>query len=61
MSENINKLIGRRASGAEIKNQAIADGMVTMKQDGLLKVLEGQTTIDEVLRVTSTEVSKGGL
>lgn len=61
LSESINKLIAKRASGTDIKNQAIAEGMLTMKQDGLLKVFDGTTTIDEVLRVTSAEISKGGV
>jgi type II secretory ATPase GspE/PulE/Tfp pilus assembly ATPase PilB-like protein len=54
MSEGVSKLIVERASGAQIKRQAITEGMLTMSQDGLLKVLQGVTSIDEVLRVTST-------
>jgi len=34
-----------------IANQSIAEGMITMKQDGFLKVVEGTTTVEEVLRV----------
>lgn len=51
VSEKIMKLILQRASTAEIEKQSIEDGMITMKQDGYLKVLEGITTLEEVLRV----------
>ncbi|MFC1656702.1 type II/IV secretion system protein [Patescibacteria group bacterium] len=53
LSENIGRLIAKRAPGSEIKKQAIEEGMLTMIQDGLIKSLKGLTTIDEVLRVTS--------
>lgn len=51
ITEKIGRLILERASDAEIQRQGIADGMILMKQDGYLKVLEGITTIEEVLRV----------
>lgn len=51
VSEKIMKLILQRASTTEIEKQSIEDGMITMKQDGYLKVLEGITTLEEVLRV----------
>ena len=35
----------------EIETQAVSEGMITMKQDGYLKALEGVTSIEEVLRV----------
>jgi type II secretory ATPase GspE/PulE/Tfp pilus assembly ATPase PilB-like protein len=35
-----------------LKQTAVEEGMLTMKQDGLIKALEGITTIEEVLRVT---------
>jgi type IV pilus assembly protein PilB len=34
-----------------IEKQAVADGMVTMPQDGILKVLAGLTTLEEIYRV----------
>lgn len=55
MSEKIEGLAIDRRPASEIKAAAIADGMITMKQDGLVKALRGQTTISEVLRVTLTE------
>ncbi len=51
VSDIIGKLIMKRAAMNEIEAQVIKDGMVTMKQDGYLKSLEGITTIEEVLRV----------
>ncbi|MCS7092449.1 MAG: ATPase, T2SS/T4P/T4SS family [Patescibacteria group bacterium] len=51
VSEKISRLILERASSGEIEKQAREEGMVTMKQDGYLKVLEGITTVEEVLRV----------
>lgn len=47
----ISKLILSRAPMAEIEKLAVSEGMITMKQDGYLKALEGITTLEEVLRV----------
>ncbi len=51
VSEKIGRLIMERASDSDIQRQGISEGMVLMKQDGFLKVLEGITTVEEVLRV----------
>ena len=51
VSGSIAKLILEHASSSEIEEAAVNAGMVTMKQDGYLKVLEGTTTMEEVLRV----------
>lgn len=48
----IQKLIMSNATSAQIQEQAIKDGMITMQSDGLIKALRGNTTIEEVLRVT---------
>ncbi|MFA6081889.1 MAG: ATPase, T2SS/T4P/T4SS family [Patescibacteria group bacterium] len=53
MSEKVEQLAIEKASAASIQAQAIKEGMITMKQDGLLKALIGMTTVDEVLRETS--------
>jgi len=58
MTEKIEELAVRKAPASEIKKQAIQDGMMTMTQDGLLKALKGITTIDEVMRVTTTEIKE---
>ncbi len=51
VTEKIAKLILERADAATIERQAMEDGMIIMKQDGYLKVLEGITTLEEVIRV----------
>ncbi len=51
VSGKIAHLILQRASSQDIEKQAIEEGMITMKQDGYLKVVEGITSIEEVLRV----------
>ncbi|MCR4324108.1 MAG: ATPase, T2SS/T4P/T4SS family [Candidatus Curtissbacteria bacterium] len=50
-SEKIATLILTRQPSQAIETQAISEGMITMKQDGYLKVIEGISTIEEVLRV----------
>ena len=53
-SDSIQKLIVSNATSEVINQQAINEGMVTMQLDGLIKALRGQTTIEEILRVTAT-------
>jgi type II secretory ATPase GspE/PulE/Tfp pilus assembly ATPase PilB-like protein len=55
VSEKIQELILRRATSSEIQGQAEKEGMVTMRQDGYLKALDGMTTIAEVNRVASAD------
>lgn len=50
-SERITRLILERTDEVTIEKQAVSEGMITMKQDGFLKVLQGETTVEEVLRV----------
>ncbi len=54
VSAKIGKLIMERSAASSIETQAVADGMILMKQDGYIKALEGVTTLDEVLRVAQT-------
>ena len=51
VSERISRLILERKDEKTIVDEAVSEGMITMRQDGYLKVLRGQTTIEEVLRV----------
>jgi type IV pilus assembly protein PilB len=53
ISDTIQELILKRATSSDIQAQAQAEGMITMRQDGYLKALAGQTTIKEVNRVAS--------
>lgn len=52
VSTEIGSLITAKATANEIQKTAIAKGMTTMQEDGLMKALQGLTTIEEVLRVT---------
>lgn len=49
---SIQKLIVANTTSEDIEEQAIKEGMVTMQLDGFVKALRGQTTIEEILRVT---------
>ncbi len=52
-SNDIQKLIVTGSTSDDIQNQAIKEGMISMQVDGFIKALRGQTTIEEILRVTS--------
>lgn len=49
MSPEMEKLVVSHATTTDIQNEAIRQGMITMRQDGFLKSLEGTTTIEEVI------------
>lgn len=51
-SDAVQKLIMTRATSDQIQEQTIKEGMITMQIDGLIKALRGETTIEEVLRVS---------
>ena len=53
VTAEIQDLIIQRATSAEIQRKAVEQGMITMRQDGYLKALQGITTLEEVNRVTS--------
>ena len=55
VTEGVRALILRRASGGEIRRQTVKEGMNTLRDDGWRHVLQGHTTVDEVLRVTKDE------
>jgi general secretion pathway protein E len=55
MSREMKTLILKTSDANEIKRMAIEGGMVTLRQDGAMKVLEGVTTIEEVYRVCQEE------
>jgi type IV pilus assembly protein PilB len=52
LSDKIKNLILERQSIEKLREQAQSEGMISMKQDGFLKVIRGVTTIEEVIRVT---------
>ncbi|MEX0888098.1 MAG: GspE/PulE family protein, partial [Patescibacteria group bacterium] len=51
MSDTISRLVLERRPTSEVEVQAVKEGMITLVQDGFMKVLEGITTVEEVLRV----------
>ena len=51
-SPGVQQLIVANGTSESIEKIAIQEGMVTMQTDGLVKALRGQTTIEEILRVT---------
>jgi type IV pilus assembly protein PilB len=53
VTEEVQQLIVKHATSSQIQRMATAQGMVTMHQDGYLKALNGQTTLEEVNRVAS--------
>lgn len=55
VSEAIQDLILKRSTSSDIQAQAEAEGMITMRQDGYLKALSGQTTVQEINRVASAD------
>jgi type IV pilus assembly protein PilB len=55
VTEAIRELILMGASGSEIKNQAITQGMKTLRQSGLSKVLDGTISVAEILRTTMAD------
>jgi len=52
MTDSIRRLVMQQATSGEIHEMAVQQGMRTMYQDGLIKCLQGITTLEEVLRVT---------
>jgi len=52
VTEALRDMILKNAATADIREQAQKDGMKTLRQAGLLKVIEGTTTVEEILRVT---------
>jgi type IV pilus assembly protein PilB len=54
MTEKLEALMLKKASRTQLEIQAIWDGMVSIKEDALLKVVLGETSIDEILSVLWT-------
>ena len=52
MSDGLRARVLNKAEAGDIQQAAVAEGMVTMQEDGLRKALAGETTVEEILRVT---------
>ncbi len=55
ITNNFSKLINKEVLGKALEDEARKDGFTTMKEDGLIKALQGLTTLEEVQRVTSED------
>ncbi|WP_003542115.1 GspE/PulE family protein [Desulfotomaculum nigrificans] len=55
VTKEIRKLVNEKASADEIKMVALNQGMITLKEDGIAKALQGLTTIAEVMRVAYSD------
>jgi type IV pilus assembly protein PilB len=53
MTQKLRRLIMQNAGAADIRDAAVADGMLTLRMDGWLKILKGVVPIEQVLRETS--------
>ncbi len=54
INETVRELIMRNANDNEIRRAAIANGMITLQRAGLNKVFDGLTSVEEILRITSS-------
>jgi len=55
--DTIRDMCVQRVNASVIRTQALKEGMITLRQDGWRKVNQGKTTIDEVARVTASDIS----
>ena len=53
LSPELRRMILRGASVAELRDQAVADGMLTLRMDGMKKIERGVTTLEEVVKETA--------
>ena len=57
IDDELEQLILKHPSEAEIKKAASKQGILNMKQDGILKIIEGETSFEEVTRIIELEAS----
>ncbi|HSV43738.1 MAG TPA: type II/IV secretion system protein, partial [Candidatus Bathyarchaeia archaeon] len=55
MNDELREMVAQKASAMEIKARAVKNGMTTLLEDGWQKILEGRTTVSEVVRVTKED------
>ena len=53
MSPELRRMVLRGASVAELRDQAVAEGMLTLRMDGVVKASKGVTTLEEVVKETA--------
>lgn len=59
MSETLRALVMQRASAQQLRRQALAEGMVSLRQSGLQRVAHGVTSLEEVWRETADDGAAG--
>jgi type IV pilus assembly protein PilB len=52
ISEEVREMILTGCSALELKRKAVEDGMITLRRSGLIKVMNGATTLEEVIGTT---------
>jgi type IV pilus assembly protein PilB len=55
MTPVIREMILERASSSDIKRTAVQEGMVTLRHHGIMKIADGATTVEEVLKETARD------
>jgi len=58
MSPGIIKLVMERADASIIRSQALKDGMTLLLDDGIRRIKDGLTTIEEVLSVATADIAE---
>jgi type IV pilus assembly protein PilB len=53
LSPELRRMILRGCSAAELKDQAVTEGMLTLRTDGIMKIKKGVTTLEEVVKETA--------
>ena len=53
LTPELRRMILRGASVAELRDQAVSDGMLTLRMDGIVKIEQGVTTLEEVVKETA--------
>ena len=56
IDDEVRSLIVKNADAGTIRKAAVEHGMITLREDGVTKVLSGITTVDELMRATHSEV-----
>jgi general secretion pathway protein E len=55
VNENLRRMVIRKETGTALKARALQDGMESLRTDGWRRVLKGQTTVEEIVRVTQQD------
>ncbi len=58
VNDTIREMILEKCSSTQIREKAMTIGMRTLRQDGLLKAVQGLTTVTEVARVTQADIEE---